>query len=193
MEKFEKLFIISSVLHLFPGSAPIPGLERVLTGVAIADTGDSLSVYFGCYAEISGVGGLGLVRITANGTKKSVLPVRSANQKVYGGTLFLAHNVQTDKCNVAEGTATSTTVSTMQTTTARSTESSTGTSSTSPIFIPSKSSTQPSSTKYETVASTVSDVYTAEEPKPTTGTARRVSRQYLVHLLVLVIVMLAVA
>lgn len=78
---------------------PTEELKRALTGVAIAETGSSLAVYFGCYAEISGVGGVGLVRITNHGLLKEVLPIKNGNQRVYGGSLFLTQNVGND-CDI---------------------------------------------------------------------------------------------
>lgn len=80
---------------LFAGSTELrPELTSLVTGLAIADTHDTLSLYFGCYSE-RGLGGLGLgiLRIQHNGLVKDVFPVTSASAGAYGSGVFVAEKV----------------------------------------------------------------------------------------------------
>ncbi len=81
---------------------PYP-LGKVLTGVAVASARDPFAVYFGCYAEEPGVGGLGLILISASyaGASKQLFSVKSgsengASTKMYGGALFLMEDYHTE-------------------------------------------------------------------------------------------------
>jgi len=75
------------------GSLPVPELVNSITGVAIANTADSLSVYFGCYSDIAGVGGLGMVTVTNHGLSYILTKVSSGPTTVYGGSLFMTQGM----------------------------------------------------------------------------------------------------
>ena len=73
----------------------IPGqgqLAEVITGVAIASTDSSLSVYFGCVSQpqTPGLGGAGLLHVL----DKKIQPLTSNKSAVYAGSMFV-----TDICN----------------------------------------------------------------------------------------------
>lgn len=72
---------------------PLPK-GRVLTGITIAKKSDPLTLYFGCYSEDHGQGGLGMVQWSAThtGLNKTLKPVTSNKQAVYGGALFLVED-----------------------------------------------------------------------------------------------------
>ena len=75
------------------GNLPIETLQQTLTGVAISDTSEALSIYFGCYADFQATGGLGLVRINHHGLNKQIYPVKSGSHRVYGGYVFISDSV----------------------------------------------------------------------------------------------------
>lgn len=77
----------------FTGNLPIESLQYTITGVAIADTTEALSMYFGCYADLQATGGVGLVRISRHGLDKQIYPIKSGSHRVYGGYLFLSDTV----------------------------------------------------------------------------------------------------
>ena len=66
--------------------------------MAIADTEDTLSVYFGCHASVSGLGGVGLARVLRHGLSRKLYPVFSGGEKVYGGELFIAQR-ESENCD----------------------------------------------------------------------------------------------
>ena len=72
---------------------PLPK-GRVLTGITIASKSNPLTLYFGCYSEDHGSGGLGVLQISAthSGISRTLKPVTSNGQPVYGGALFLVED-----------------------------------------------------------------------------------------------------
>lgn len=74
---------------------PYP-VGKVLTGVAIERVANPFTLYFGCYSQTAGVGGLGMLQVTATyaGATKLILNVTSDSSKVYGGTLFLLSDLE---------------------------------------------------------------------------------------------------
>lgn len=94
------------------GVVPQTLLLSVLTGVAIAETDKALSVFVGCYSDISGVGGVGVVT-SKHGLRSRRLPVMSGSTRVFGGSLVLTPQV---KCHTTQVTTTTTTIKTTTTT-----------------------------------------------------------------------------
>lgn len=84
------------IFLVITGSIIEEDLKRTVTGVAISDTTDTLSIYFGCYANSAATGGVGLMRISKHGLDYQLYPVQSGGTSVYGGSLFLAES--TDTC-----------------------------------------------------------------------------------------------
>merc|ERR1712224_1178022 len=60
----------------------------------IAKKSNPLTLYFGCYSEDHGQGGLGMLQWSAThtGLSQTLKPVTSNGQPVYGGALFLVEN-----------------------------------------------------------------------------------------------------
>ena len=87
---------------------------NILTGVAIAETKHSLSVFVGCYSDISGIGGVGVVTST-HGLRPQRIPVKSGSTRVFGGSLLLTPEV------TCRTTRPPTTTTTTMTTTIKST------------------------------------------------------------------------
>ena len=85
---------------------------NILTGVAIAETEHSLSVFVGCYSDISGIGGVGVVTST-HGLRPQRLPVKSGSTRVFGGSLLLTPEVT---CRTTRAPTTMTTTTTTTTT-----------------------------------------------------------------------------
>ena len=108
---FSKLIPLTFIIFQAE-SVPVEDLKHTITGVAIADVDQTLSVYFGCYGELAASGGVGLVRIRRHGLLYYVYSVTSSNSPVFGSNLFLVPR-QAAGCNVlAELTSTTTSTST---------------------------------------------------------------------------------
>ncbi|KAI0218322.1 hypothetical protein LSAT2_029986 [Lamellibrachia satsuma] len=97
------------------GAIPQTRLLNILTGVAIAETEKLLSVFVGCYSDISGVGGVGVIT-SKHGLSTRRLPVMSGSTRVFGGSLVLTPQV---KCHTTRSPTTTppTTPTTTPTTT----------------------------------------------------------------------------
>merc|ERR1712218_236265 len=68
---------------------------RVLTGITIAKRENPVTVYFGCYSEDYGEGGLGILQLSASHTglqRKLSLVKYNGDSPVHGGALFLVEN-----------------------------------------------------------------------------------------------------
>ena len=75
------------------GGLPQEELRRAVTGVAISDTDDTLSIYFGCYADLPSIGGVGLIRVSRHGLDYQLYPVLTSGSPIYGGHLFIVPDI----------------------------------------------------------------------------------------------------
>jgi len=63
----------------------------IVSGVAIVETGQTISVVFGCYPQSPGTGGTGIVTIKPDEVK-SIQPVGTRDGPLNAGSIFLSHS-----------------------------------------------------------------------------------------------------
>ena len=74
-------------------------LLAIVTGVAVAKARDGLIIFFGCHPNWPGVGGAGLITLSADWQVKKIFSVTDNKLgKRYAGSIFTT-DVISDKCN----------------------------------------------------------------------------------------------
>ena len=69
--------------------------ENVTTGVAIADTTDGISLFFGCIGGKPIMGGAGFLRMPSDATEAVITPVMDQQGTIFAGSMFM-----TDVCDI---------------------------------------------------------------------------------------------
>jgi len=72
-------------------------LLHIITGVAIGETGDKTSVFFGCYPKWPGLGGAGLIRLYRKWSKKRIFPLKVNDQRLIAGSVMVVKDM-TSQC-----------------------------------------------------------------------------------------------
>ena len=65
-----------------------------MTGVAIGETGDKTSIFFGCYPKWPGLGGAGLIRLYRNWSKKRIFPLKLNGERLIAGSIVVVKDAE---------------------------------------------------------------------------------------------------